>query len=106
MDVPMETIRCGGFSMDCFRFGDGPRTLVILPGLSVQSVTLSADAVAAAYRSMTEDYTVFVFDRRKELPPVYPIADMASDTAEAMRTIGIREADLYALGSDMAPAHG
>ena len=95
MGVSIETIRCEGFSVDFFRFGDGPRTLVILPGLSVQSVTLSADAVAAAYRSMTEEYTVFVFDRRRELPPVYPIADMARDTAEAMRTVGIREADLF-----------
>lgn len=95
MGLPIETVRCEGFSMDYFRFGDGLRPLVILPGIGVQSVTLSADAVAAAYRPMTEDYTVFVFDRRKELPPVYPIADMARDTAEAMRTLGIRDADLF-----------
>lgn len=95
MKTPVETVRCEGFSMDFFRFGDGPRTLVILPGLSVQSVTLSADAVARAYSSMRTDYTVYVFDRRKELPPVYPVADMARDTAEAMRALGLEDADLF-----------
>ncbi|MBQ3708622.1 MAG: alpha/beta fold hydrolase [Clostridia bacterium] len=95
MRIPIETVRCEGFSMDFFRFGEGPRPLVILPGLSVQSVMLSADAVARAYASMRTDYTVFTFDRRKELPPVYPIADMAQDTAEAMRALGIGDADLF-----------
>lgn len=95
MKTPVETVRCEGFSMDFFRFGEGERPLVILPGQSVQSVTLSADAVARAYSSMRTDYTVYVFDRRKELPPVYPVADMARDTAEAMLALGLRDVDLF-----------
>ena len=36
--IEIETVRTESFSMDYFRFGHGKETLVILPGLSVQSV--------------------------------------------------------------------
>ena len=85
----VETVRTNGFEMDYFRFGRGEKTLVILPGLSVQSVMPMADAIAAAYRLFADDYTVFVFDRRKELPDPYPVRDMARDTAQAFRALGL-----------------
>ena len=91
----IRTVRLKGFSMNYIRFGDGLRTLVILPGLSVGSVLASADAIREAYAPMTEDYTVFLFDRRNELPPVYPVAEMARDTERVMRELGITRADLF-----------
>ena len=87
MAITIETVNLPDFSMDYFRFGKGERTFVILPGLSVQSVMGAAEAIAAEYRPLTEDYTVYVFDRRKELPPVYTVADMARDTATAMEAL-------------------
>ena len=93
--VPVETVRTGDFSMRYFRFGRGKRHLVILPGLSVQSVMGSADAVARAYDIMAEDFTVTVFDRREELPPEYAVRDMAEDTAQAMTALEITNACLF-----------
>lgn len=81
--------------MDCVRFGKGARPFVILPGLAVQSVLASADAVAAAYEPFTEDFTVWLFDRRKDLPPEYTLRDMARDTAGAMRTLGLEGACVF-----------
>ncbi|MCR5149646.1 MAG: alpha/beta hydrolase [Clostridiales bacterium] len=81
--------------MDFFRFGYGKRQLVILPGLSVQSVMLSADAIEKAYNSLTNDFTVFVFDRRSELPSNYSIDDMAQDTAQAIIAAGIDRACIF-----------
>ena len=95
MSIPIETVRTDTFSMDFFRFGKGERTLVILPGLSVQSVMAAADAVAAMYQGLEELFTVYVFDRRKELPAAYSIEDMARDTAEAMKAIGLKDAYLF-----------
>ena len=83
------------FSMDYCRFGSGPRALVILPGLSVQSVMGAAQAIADAYRPLAEDFTIYVFDRRRELPPSYPVAEMARDTAEALRRLGLRQVALF-----------
>ncbi len=88
--IQIETVETGSFTMDYFRFGHGSETLVILPGLSVQSVMLSADAVAEAYRLLADDFTVYVFDRRNELPDAYSVNEAALDTAEALRALGLR----------------
>ena len=95
MSVLIETVRCDDFSMRYFRFGRGGRSMVILPGLSLQSVIGSADAVARAYGRMAEDFTVTVFDRREELPPVYSVSQMADDTARAMEALGMRDLCLF-----------
>ncbi len=95
MNIRIETVRTECCTMDYFRFGRGERTLVILPGLSVQSVMGAADAIAEAYRSVEERFTVYVFDRRKDLPPVYSVRDMARDTAAAFRALGLRDVCLF-----------
>ena len=91
----IETVCTETFSMDYFRFGSGEKTLVILPGLSVQSVMGAADAIAEAYRPVGDEFTVYVFDRRKDLPSPYTVRDMARDTAEAFRTLGLRDVCLF-----------
>ena len=68
MSIPVETVRTKDFEMRYFRFGRGEKTLVILPGLSVQSVMGAADAVAASYAALTEEFTIYLFDRREKLP--------------------------------------
>ncbi|MBQ3262648.1 MAG: alpha/beta hydrolase [Oscillospiraceae bacterium] len=93
--IPIERVECQDFAMEYFRFGSGARTMVILPGLSVQSVMGSAEAVAAAYASFAEDYTVYVFDRRETLPEVYSVPEMARDTAEAMKALGLKDTYLF-----------
>lgn len=93
--IPIERIELNGFAMQYFRFGAGARTLVILPGLSVQSVMGSAEAVAAAYASFADDYTIYVFDRRETLPEAYPVQEMARDTAEAMKALGLKDTYLF-----------
>ncbi|MBR0376497.1 MAG: alpha/beta hydrolase [Firmicutes bacterium] len=104
MGIAIETVNLPGCSMDFFRFGSGERTFVILPGLSVQSVMGAAEAIAAEYRHLTEDYTVYVFDRRKELPPVYTVADMARDTAAALQALGLT--DVYLFGASQGGMMG
>ena len=94
-DIKIETVRVSSFSMDYFRFGKGSKTLVILPGLSVDSVMKYADAVSQAYQVMTEEFTVYLFDRRKELPGSYSISDMARDTVAAIRELGLQDICLF-----------
>ena len=93
--ISIETVRADAFSMNYSKFGQGEKTLVILPGLSVQSVMGSADAVADAYQILTEEFTVYLFDRRKELPATYSIHEMAKDTAEAMNVLGLENVCLF-----------
>ena len=93
--IPIERVECQDFAMEFFRFGTGARTLVILPGLSVQSVMGSADAVAQAYDALAQDYTIYLFDRRETLPDVYSVEEMARDTAEAMKALGLKDTYLF-----------
>ena len=95
MKAQAETIRTDDFTMDFFRFGHGEKAFVILPGLSVESVLNYADAVAKAYSLLTDRFTVFVFDRRNELPAEYSVQEMARDTAAAFRVLGLEQVCLF-----------
>ena len=94
MNIKIDTVKTDSFSMDWLSFGEGDKTMVILPGLSVQSVMGLGGLVAEAYKMFAGDYTVYMFDRRKELPDTYSIREMAEDTAEAMRALGLSGADV------------
>ena len=95
MSIMIETVHTDDFSMEFFRFGKGNKTLVILPGLSVQSVMGAAEAVEAMYRSLEDEFTIYLFDRRKELPASYPVREMGRDTAKVFRTLGLKDACLF-----------
>lgn len=93
--IKIETVKTDVFSMNYFKFGRGKEIFVILPGLSVQSVMNSADAIAEAYKLLAERYTVYVFDRRKELPAEYSVYDMAADTVKAFGELDISKANIF-----------
>ena len=81
--------------MNYCRFGQGKQALVILPGLSVQSVMGSAEAIAAAYQLLAKDFTLYVLDRRNELPEDYTLYDMAEDTAQALQALSLERVCLF-----------
>ncbi len=91
----VETISIGENEMDYTVFGNGAKTFVILPGLAIHSVMGSADAIAAAYQEFTSEYTVYVFDRPKELSVGMTNKDIAEKTVTAMKTLGIESADIF-----------
>jgi len=95
MDIPIRTVQTDAFSMNYFCLGKGERTLVILPGLSVQSVMGAADTIASAYCQLENSYTIYVFDRRTELPPSYSVREMAKDTAKAFQVLGLKDICLF-----------
>ncbi len=77
------------------KFGRGEKTLVILPGLSVQSVIPSAASIERQYEAFCGDFTVYLFDRRENAPEDYSVYDMAHDTAEAIKEIGLSDICLF-----------
>lgn len=95
MKTKIEKVSLNGFSMKFFRFGKGEKTMVIIPGLSVQSVMGLSAAISREYDVMKEDFTVFVIDRREELPPVYTVVDMADDTVKVIEALGLRDIFLF-----------
>ena len=95
MTIEIQSAKADGFTMEYFQFGNGAKTLVILPGLSVQSVMGFADVIAQAYQPLCEDFTVYVFDRRKEIPDAYSVHEMAMDTAAIFRALELTQINLF-----------
>ena len=95
MDHIVDIISFNGHSAGFLRFGTGRNTLVILPGLSVQSVLTAAPAIAKQYEIFAGDFTVYLFDRRSDLPERYTVYDMADDTACAMDALGLKNVCMF-----------
>ena len=95
MDFLIDKVSLNGFSMEYLKFGNGRKNLVILPGLSVQSVLLYSSSVVKQYERFTKDFTVYLFDRRINLPQEYSVSDMADDTAQAVKYLGLKNIYLF-----------
>ena len=87
--------------MDYIRFGSGPETLILLPGLGdgLRTVKGTALPMALMYRKFAKRYTVCAFSRRDGLQPGVSTRDMARDQAKAMDALGIGKA--HVLGVSM-----
>ena len=91
------TVKTDDFEMDYCSFGKGDRVFVTIPGLAIQRVMGAKDAIAENYKLFSDDFTAYVFDRRKDIPDDYSIEDMADDTALAMKKLGLK--DTYMFGA-------
>lgn len=89
LDLPTGTV-------DYIRFGSGPKTLVMIPGVGDGLKTVKGMALPFAflYRSLAKDFTVYVFSRRRILSPGMTTRDMAEDLNSALEKLGIYSAAL------------
>ena len=94
MSAKIKTACLGDKAMTYAVFGEGKKkkNLVILPGLSVGSVTPAALAVEKQFSLFCEDYTVYLCDR-----PVgaKTLRQMAEDTAALLLSEGVAKAMIY-----------
>ena len=77
-------------------FGHGHKTFIVLPGLSDGLLTVKGKAILLAkpYEKFFDDYTVYMFSRKNEMPEGYSIREMASDQAKALKELGIAKASV------------
>ncbi len=81
--------------MDFVSFGRGEKTLIILPGLSLQKVSSAAMSLSFMYRIFVKEYKVYIFDKRDVIPDGFTVKDMADDTYFAMQQLGITKASVF-----------
>ena len=91
----VSQVEFDGREMKYARFGNGEKTLVIVPGLSIKSVINSHKTVAKAYKIFSKTLTVYLFDRRTTVESGITIDDMAEDTAKALRALGLENVDIF-----------
>lgn len=87
-------VSIGGTKMAYASFGHGERSFIILPGLSDGLATVRGKALLLAkpYTAFFDQFTVYMFSRKDDMPEGYSIRDMANDQAEALKQLGIRQA--------------
>ena len=93
-----KSVKIGNTEMYYATFGNGPKNLVVMPGLSDGLATVKGKAfiLSGPYKKYLKDYTVYMFSRKNKMPEHYSIRDMARDQAKALKDIGIEKT--YLLG--------
>ncbi|MBR2808999.1 MAG: alpha/beta hydrolase [Erysipelotrichaceae bacterium] len=91
----VNTIEFEDKKMSYLHFGnpDGKK-LIILPGLSLKSVMLSAEAIESAYQILAKDMDIYLFDHIEIQPENYSIEDMADDTLAAIKKLELEHFSL------------
>lgn len=62
--VKSGRLEIDGTTMDYACFGNGKKTLVMIAGLSLKDVRGSEWSLAYIYRIFSEEYTVYVIDKK------------------------------------------
>ena len=93
----IQKVTANGAQIEYFKYGEGKRPLIVLPGLAVKSVLLYKDMVADALGLFGDGFEVYVFDRRLNLPETYSVEDMADDYIAAFEALGLKNAAIYGI---------
>ena len=82
--------------MEYVQFGTGEKAMVMMPGIGLTKIVGSADAIEAAYKPYTKDYTVYVFDRPNTLKKGTTIEEIADDFITVFKALNLK--DIYLFG--------
>ena len=83
-----------GSQCDCIRFGKGPKTMIMLQGLNTRGIKGASLSLALMYRIFAKEYTVYLFDRRENLPENVTVRELAADMAAVMDQLCLSKADI------------
>ena len=86
----IQTVAVKNFKINYLHFGDVSKPkLVLMPGLSIQSVLNSAAAIEKQYELLAKNFDMYLFDRRENVQMGYSIEDMANDTIGAIDALNL-----------------
>ncbi len=96
MEYRVEKFSQNNLSMGYMKFGSGEKNLIVIPGLNVKSILLSAEIIAQGNSIFAENgFSVYVFDRRDDAQYPYSIEKMAADTLHVIRELKLDNLYLY-----------
>ena len=93
--VKERKLQLGATQIDYITFGSGKQPLILIQGLNTRGIHGAGPSLAYMYRIFARDYTVYLFDRRPDVPEGITVRDLASDIAAAMDTLGLTNADIF-----------
>lgn len=83
-----------GVQMDYISFGRGAKSMIMIQGLNTNGIRGSGLMLSFMYRLFAKDYTVYLFDRRADVPDGITVRDLAADVALAMDALNLSGADV------------
>ena len=86
------TLSIGNSQCDCIQFGKGSKPLIMIQGLNTRGIKGAALSLAYMYRIFAMEYTVYLFDRREDLPEEVTVRELAADVAAAMDALNLTKA--------------
>ena len=81
----IESVTVNEMTMHYSKFGEGEKTFIVIPGISLKSALASERAAQKPYKKIAADHTVYIFDRRENFSDDYNLFQMAEDTATAIK---------------------
>lgn len=91
----IKTVQVKNGKVETIKFGNGEKTLVILPGLSYNGFFDKAEEIERAYAVFVKKFTVYLIDRNLTPKANYSVRDIADDTAETLEKLNINKADFF-----------
>ena len=93
--MEIQTVAVKDFKINYLHFGNVSKPkLVLMPGLSIQSVLNSAAAIEKQYELLAKNFDMYLFDRRENVQMGYSIEDMANDTIGAIDALNIKKINI------------
>ena len=91
-----KSVKVGNTIMNYAVFGAGEKNLLMIPGLGdgLRTDAKMAHMYAVLYGRFAKNYKVYVFSQKNVMPERYSTRKMAKDMREAMKILGIEEADV------------
>lgn len=98
-DAKNGCLEMDGTTIDYVSFGEGEKTLVMIPGLGdgLKNAKGMAIPFSILYNDYADNHKVYVISRKNDLDPGYSTEDMARDVAKAMDMLGIEKADMIGI---------
>ena len=90
-----EKVSIDNTYINVIRFGRGDRNLVILPGISLVELEGIGKVIENAYQLFAEKYTVYLLERKKDLPEGYSTEEMAEDAYSVLTGLGVEKTSIY-----------
>ena len=94
-DSLVQTVRTDSFEMNYAKIGSGEKPLIVIPGIYIKDPLNYANSFSVPYKIFLNDYTLYVFDRKKEAKPGYTLEQMADDQVTALKALGIKKACIF-----------
>lgn len=95
MDYIVDTVKDEKIATKYLKFGTGKKNLIIIPGISIKRVVGLAEMVVEAYKSFADDYTIYLFDRKENMPKDYTVEEMSDDLAYVLKLLKVDKFSAY-----------